>query len=122
MATECKICKSNLLKFIPINFDLLLADGQYEGEADVRDEKFRSICEKTKELSGLISVDDYRDVSADTYTDPILDTQHTQDNVEMSEDCDVAMDTEALSGLQNSDGEDEMEVIMGKLCFNLTIF
>lgn len=57
-------------------------------------------------------MDDYRDVN-DTYTDPNLDTKHTQDDVDMSEDCDLAIDTEASSGIQNSDGEEEMEGIMG---------
>lgn len=81
-------------------------------EPDSLDEMYKSVCEKAKELPGLISADDYRD-GGDTYTDPNLDAKHSaaDDDVEMSEDCDVAMDMKQSTQLQSSDGEEEMEEI-----------
>lgn len=61
----------------------------------------------------LETINDYRD-SNGTSNDPNTDSTHTSDHVDISEDCDVAMDTESSQRLNVSEGEEEDDGIMGK--------
>ncbi|XP_060562998.1 uncharacterized protein LOC132722505 [Ruditapes philippinarum] len=80
-------------------------------DEDTADQKFKTICEKVQELPNVLTletINDYRD-SNDTYTDPNIDDNHGNDNVDMNEDSDVAMETETLPKLHVSEGEEDDE-------------
>ncbi|XP_052793187.1 rho guanine nucleotide exchange factor 28-like isoform X4 [Mya arenaria] len=80
-------------------------------KAEPDTDTFKAVCDKAKDLSTLVSVDDYC-APADIYSDPNLDGGHDgghDDDIEMSEDCDVAME---MDSHDQTEGDEETHDIM----------
>ena len=86
-------------------------------------EKYNTLCEKVRDIPNILSCEgEGRDTNILEHdTESLANELGASDDVDFSDDCDVAMETDMLPGQVASEDE-EMDDIMGKQIFILNSY